>query len=405
MKVQVRVGEFLPRLSAAVFVNGLSSVSTFLVSLSLSRAIDISGFGEYSLALALYVLLVGGVRSILLEPLLSTEDRSTALGHPFWRVVSLAGIVFMVVFLMAGWVLHTPGLFAVFALGIHGMLMYETWRTSVVAQGRSRSAVWIESLHTGIVVAGYIITQLMHVQPWTLLFVWIVTTAVFGYVVCPAQDGYLRPRLESQPVDGRTLGYFGIDYLAGAGSAQLGNFVLAGSVGRAAVGAVRVGGTLLTPISLVVGAVASLAIPAISDASRAGSREARNRATGLSLIILLTVGFLTIGAVGLGPIVGPLLMGANWKEASGLFGWLCLEAFFSAAAALPFAGHRALLAGAQSVTTRIILGVFRLVSIVVGAHFGGVLGAVQAMCVVSAVSAVTWWISFRNLLRSRGGLG
>jgi O-antigen/teichoic acid export membrane protein len=237
------------------------------------------------------------------------------------------------------------------------------------------------------------------VTPEVGFLVTTVIAALVGYAPSWRTLHDLLPSWGRWPIGERRLIEFAWDYLAGTGSGQIATTLLGGLAGTSVVGVLRVGGTLLSPISVVTASMSSLLISHLSRAGRVRGRSALRHAVALTAAIAGATVPMLLLPLFLPSAWGSALVGSSWFAARVIMVWLALEMSFTVVSLVPFAAHRALLASRESASLRTILGLVRIVSVPIAALTGGALGAAQTMAALSAVGAFAWWASYVKLMR------
>jgi O-antigen/teichoic acid export membrane protein len=188
-----------------------------------------------------------------------------------------------------------------------------------------------------------------------------------------------------------------MDYLLGSGATQVTTFLL-GAVAQPAVNAsVRGSGTLLGPITVVANSVRALIIPFLSRRHRSG--HALTPSVHLTMLLILFSLPLVVGVNLIPDSWGIFLLGETWTLTEVVLPLLSLELVFALVSNVPFAGHRSLGAHRRTLALRSILAPLRVATIVMAALVTGYVGAAVAMLATSAVSALVWWWSYRQLVR------
>lgn len=381
----------------AVGVGGLSSLGNLALSISMAHTTGIYEFGQYAICFSIYGLAVGFVRSAVVEPLLGRQQ-GKALFSSSLRRASLLGLIISILTVATGVLLNLDYL-VVMGIAMHGCVVYDYILVMNVSAYKPLQALLQESIWLCVSFAGAALVLIGIVPPLVGFAIWAGGCAVIAYVATILLRLQLRPGWDQKFVTTKVSSAFGLDFLIGSGSAQLAINMASAVAGLSVVGALRAAGTVLGPVTLVVNAARSLLIPFVSRLSSGSNRSA----LGVSLTTSLTMGVLALPFLALVWVlpdgIGMLLLGANWAYAKPLLPFLAIELFFVILTAVPFAGHRALLAARNTLVIRIALAAIRIASIVVAAIYFGAIGAALAMAVTAMIGTIVWWWSYSSLLK------
>lgn len=386
------------RAAASLSVGILSSLGNLGLSVATAHRSDITGLGEFGLAFSIYVLTVGLARSAVADPALALAGSFSVLRDCLQRA-SLIGLISVIPILSAGLLFGLPFLI-VLALTVHGAVLYEYVKTMSVASFSARHAITMESVWLTCSLAATFLVFERVLSPVGGFAVWAGSSAVVGYVSALILKLNARPRWRLQTTSSKSALGFGLDFLIGSGSGQLALNIVSATAGLAVLGALRGAGTVLGPVTLMVTASRALLIPHLSRIilrSRVVSPMHNSAVTAVTLGAVVAPFLFALCF--LPDYVGRLLLGANWDYAQPLLPALAIELFFIVTAAVPFAGHRAILAARESLVARGMLGAVRVCAIVWAAVEFGALGAAIAMACTAFISAVVWWVSYGLLLR------
>lgn len=380
------------RAYTGIITNAISSVGNFVLSIALARAIGISELGEFGIAFALYVFFAGLSRALVCEPLLAARPEGTDFSAGSSRV-SLIGTLAGIIVTIVGFAFSLPYI-TVVGIALHGLLIFDYSKSMNLAIFNKNLALTQEALWT---VVSVIVGGLIHLGSITGLqgfLLWALSGATIGYASLLYQSLAVKPKWNQKQTETRNSLAFGGDYIIGSGSSQV-SFNLVGLVaGLSAVGSLRAGGTLLGPVSIVVGSARTLAIPYLSRGLVYGRRATAARALASTAIIgVFSLPVLAFVAY-LPTELGQMLLGDNWLHAEPVLPYLALEMASIALATVPFAGFRALQAGKITVIIRGILAVFRVTTVVVAAISGGLIAAAIAMALTSCVGTLVWWLGY-----------
>lgn len=386
-----------------------SSLTNFALAVMVARSVDTSGFGAFSLAFAMYVVLLNIARSLATEPLII---RYTGRPPREWQgaVASSTGTAVVigagsaVVCLVAAWV--TSGLigeaFLALAFGLPGLLLQDTWRYAFFAAGRGAAAlasdvIWAVLLFPALVV----LIATGHATVFWLVTVWGAAATGAGLV------GVLQAAVVPAPANARRwwnehrdiAPQYAAEFLTYGGTYNLVLYAIAGLAGVAAAGALRAGQVLLGPLfTLILGTMLFAGPEAVKLLKISPERL---RTASLALAAALAVVALAWGIIAflLPDPVGVALLGASWEPARGVLLPLTIWAAGIALTQGARLGLRALAAAGRSLRARLLGSLVLVAAASVGAAFGGVVVAAWGMAAGSCIGAAIYWWQLGRALR------
>lgn len=385
------------RARAALIVNALSSLGNLLLTIAIARATGIDGFGQYAVASSVYVLTTGLIRAAVTEGILAQEYQSGNIRGGLGGASLLAlilGICVTSIGLIFGLAYLT-----LLGLALHGLVVLDYVKLMNVALERPRAALEQEIWWTCLTVVWAVLLEMDRITPPLAFLGWALTGAGVGYVNALRYKYDLKPSWHLGSTSVRTSAAYAADFLAGSGTAQLTFNVLAGVSGPALVGALRGGGTLLSPVTLVGASARSLLIAWLAKArSLSPNRQLTSAFLASSLLVAIVAP--AVSAIQFLPQeLGHALLGETWDATSALMFPLGLEALLALLAGGAFAGHRAHQAGGRTLIIRLAVGAVRVVLVVGAGIRWGMTGAAWAMAAVALVSCCFWWLSYRSLVK------
>lgn len=384
------------RAPAGILASAASSAAGFALAITQAHVVTTDEFGAFAVATAVGALIIGTSRSAIAEPALAVSLGVAEIRIAVRRA-SLLALVVGLPLLVGAWLMDLPYL-SVVAVTLPGLLVYDTVRTLRLAVVAPRRALVLDvgwafgTFGLCLLTFRGLITGL-----WCFAG-WAAVAAVLG-AVSARRAGYLRrPGWPRSQVSTGTSVAFGADYVVGSGSATVATNLIAGFAGTAVVASIRGAGTILGPVSLVVGILPTLLIPTLRRMHEGLRRP------NAAIVRLATV--LTVLAVPPLALIawfpgawGELLLADVWPLAQPLLPFLAWELLATLSAMVPFAGHRALLAGQASLAVRSVLAGVRIVAIVWAGVAFGALAATIAMAAIATVSSVLWWTSYVAQMR------
>ncbi|WP_101847242.1 MATE family efflux transporter [Zhihengliuella sp. ISTPL4] len=384
------------RLVFAVGGNGLVSLASLALSITIARASSIAGFAEFSLAMVAYLFGSGLIRSALTDSALSRPaDRDTFV-RSFRRasLVALLGAVLLVV-----WAMVTANFFLlVLGIAFHGLLAFDFLRTFDSAAGAVGRAMVSTTLWSALTIAGAVLSIAGVLDARIVFIVWALSGALAGYVLMVVARTPLLPRWTRHREDTGVSALFALDYAVGSGGALLTTGLLGLVDDGRILGAVRGAGTLLGPLNLIATTARSLLLPFLSRRDDVPGRQIRSAVRVTAIQVAVLAPFL-VALQFLPDAWGEQLLGETWQLASLALLPLSLEAIFALVGAVANSGHRVAFAGGRSLTLRLVVGIPRPFIVLACAYAWGLAGATWSMTAISALNAVLWWASYHHLSR------
>lgn len=386
------------RVLFAVIANGLVSITSLLLAVAIARASDAWQFGQFSIAMAIYLFAIGLIRAAITETTLSVKPGEDVNDRGFRRS-SLVSILAAVGMLVIGLAVGNNYL-VILAVTFNGLVCLDYLRTVEAALYLARTALVQGSLWSAATTVVCVVSFVAHIDAMVIFALWAASGAMIGYFSALAVGLSLLPSWGRHRAETRAAILFSLDYVAGSGGSALSTALLGVTSSPTTVGALRGAGTILGPVGLLSTTVRSLIIPYLTRARQLGGRHEFSRAAIIAFLLGI---ILTVPAVLLCLIpdpVGSALLGSTWTAAAPLLPALAIESVLALIGNIAAAGHRSRLAGARSLALRLSVGIPRPFLIVAAAALWGAFGAAWAMAVLSLLNCVIWWISYRQLSRA-----
>lgn len=383
------------RVQLAVVTNALISISSLLLAISIARRSSVDEFATFAVAMTLYVMANGIIRAAITETTLAIEPSRSNDEIGFQRA-SLVSLVAGGAMVLLGWFLGSWYL-AVVGVCFNGLTSLDYSRTVNAALHRSGVALaqGVAWSVTVICVSG--VSLVLPLRGTTLFAVWAGAGAIIGYL-STAEAGYpWAPRWLRNPRQDKAAAWFSVDYLAGSGGSLLSTNLLVVVLNTTAVGAVRGAGTILGPVGLVSTTARSLSIVYLSRARAVGGRHEFRSAVAAAGALAVVVGPLAVAITLIPDRVGRELLGRTWDSVSPILLALAIESVLALVGSIAAAGHRSRLAGARTLTLRLLVGIPRPMIVVLAAWWFGIEGAAWSMAAIAAVNVVLWWFSYWRL--------
>jgi O-antigen/teichoic acid export membrane protein len=408
-------GQSVRHLSWGVIDQGLSSVTTLVVTLSVAHRLGAEHFGAFSLAYVTYGFALTASRALATDPLMvrfggadvSTWRRAVAGSSGTALVVSLLGsaCMFAVAALTPG-----PTRQAYLALGLvlPALLVQDSWRYAFFAVGRGRQAFFNDLVWAGALVPAMVLVSVTgHQTVFWFLLAWgsgAAVAAAFGLL-----QTRVLPRLGAARAWLSTHRDLGLRYLAeGASSSaavQARTVGIGLMLGLAAVGYIQASYTLMGPLMIMMFGTGAVIVPEIARVHRrsprhmllvclayGGALAAAALAWGITLLITLPRG------------LGDLVLGEIWEPTYPLVPLTTLAFMGGSLQTGAGAGLRTLGAAKRSLRAMLISSGGVVTFGLLGAAIGGIRGAMVGAVVAAWVGAAIWWHQLRAARRESVGL-
>lgn len=381
----------------AVGSNALISVTSLLLAVSIARRATIAEFGDFALAMSVFILASGLIRSAVTETTLAIAPTKENNQAGFQRSVLVSlGLSALLVFLG---LLVSSSYFVVLGVSFSGLASLDYVRTVNAALYNSMA-----SLYQGIVwsifgISISILSLFVAIPPLAIFACWAISGSLVGYASSLIERYPQRPRWNHNTLATRAAAFFSLDYLAGSGGSILSTTLLGATAGSAVVGALRGAATVLGPLGILSTTARSLTIPYLSRARSVSSSHEFRTAINTALVLLCTLGPIAAIICFLPEALGTQLLGPTWIPASILLPALAIESILALVSNIPAAGHRARLAGGRALTLRLSVGIPRPLVVIGSAALFGASGAAWSMAGIAALNTIVWWASYWNLTR------
>lgn len=384
------------RLIFAVGGNGMVSLASLALSITVARASSVPVFAAFSLAMVAYLFGSGLIRSALTDSALSRPADRDTFDRSFRRasLVALAGAAVVVV-----WGLVTANTFlVVLGVAFHGLIVFDFLRTFDSAAGAAGRAMVATTAWSVLTIAAAVLSIAGHLDAGVVFVVWAASGALAGYVLMAVARTPVLPGWSRHRADTRVSGLFALDYAVGSGGALFTTGLLGLVSDGRVLGAVRGAGTLLGPLNLIATTVRSLLLPFLSRRDDVQGRQIR-AALRVALLQVAVLAPFLVALQFLPDAWGEQLLGDTWQLASLALLPLSLEAVFALIGAVANSGHRVAFAGGRSLALRLAVGIPRPFVVLACAQVWGIPGATWSMAAISALNAVVWWASYYHLSR------
>jgi hypothetical protein len=386
---------------------GLSSVTTLALNVSVARAVAPSEFGVFALGMAAYWMILTVARSVTSQPLVT---RYSAAGDARWReaeAAALGGVV--VVGLICAFALGLAGIFVAGTLGgvlltiaicLPALLLRDAYRFAFFAKRRGRSAfvnqlLWSVLLLSGLAAA----TRFAAPTLITALLIWGVSGAV------ATAAAILQARLVPRPMRAwewwRGERDIAVPYAGEAfvttGAGQIYLYGVAAIAGISAVAALRGAEVVFGLLQVVLQGAQLSAVPQGIHALKASPNRLRSNVLSLGVMFATVSALWGTVAVLLPDNAGSFLLGSTWPRAHEILVPMTLGYITSSASAAASVGLRALTAASRSLRASATGSVIVLVGATAGSVFG-TSGAAWGLALAGLVQAAVFWQQFKVAL-------
>jgi len=392
----------------------VSSATNAAVALLVARAVDVTAFGAFALAFAVYALVVGFSRSCASSPLgIRYSGRSL---RQIRRPASAATGTALTVGLAASCVLALCGVvisgvvgasLLALAVVLPGLLVQDAWRYVFFACGRPAAAVVndaVWALAQVVAVDWLVLTGVSSAA--LMLLAWGGAggvAALFGVVQARAVPDP-RQALSWLRKHRDLWGFMTVEYVIVQASQQVAILLIAVLGGVAAVGAVRGVQVLLGPATIFAIGLYTFAVPEFSrrqwDSGGRDPARGRQRAV-LALSLVTAAGGATWGLflLALPGRIGVELLGDTWALSSTLL----LAAVVGQAGAAASVGTASMLyamgRARETLRVHVVFSVLLLIFSTTGVVMAGALGATWGQTIAFWAVVPMWFLVLRSVLR------
>jgi hypothetical protein len=397
---------------ACILDQGASSLSNVVVFVLAARTLPPTAVGAFGIAMLGYQLVLGGVRAMVGEPLLSGYSH---LGPTARRQVSadLLGSAFFLSLVASA---LTAGLSWVFG-GITGaallalavilpfVVMQDTWRFVLIID-RAAAALATDVLWLVLVLV--VLTQApAGADVAWFVYAWGITGGVsalgahlLGWGLA-ARPHPWRWIVQHRDMAGRFFG----EFVTANATAHLSTAGLSAVSGLVAVGAAKASQVFFGPITTAHNALALVVVPE-GARSRDDPRRLRRMMYIVAAVISLLALLWTVVGAFLPDRWGASLFGATWPAVSELMLPMGLGLVAAGVASAGLIGLRALGDAQRSLQARLASAPPLALLPLAGAVADDAVGFVVGLGVARLVSAVIWWQMFsRSLSASQAHRG
>lgn len=388
----------------------VSSLTNAAVSFYVARELGAAQFGAFSLAYVTYSLVVNASRGLATDPL---AVRYSSAELPVWRravagstgtAIAVGGVASLCV-LTAAVLLGGTTKMAFIALGmmLPGLMLQDSWRFAFFALGRGSQACLNDTIQGVALVPALLLLKLTHHSDvFSFVLAW-GASANIAAAVGPFQARVI-PRVDQAWAwiwQHRDLGpRYLLENTANSASGQVRIYGVGLILGLSAVGYLEAAALLMGPFMALLMGTLLVTVP---EAARVLQRSPERLwrfclvlgaglglaafAWGATLILLMPLG------------LGHLLIGPIWRQAYPLMLPTTLWFTGTGVGIGASAGLRALGASRRSLLAQTSYSVVSVIIYLIGAYYGGAMGAAVAGAIAVVPGTVFWWYQLRLALR------
>ncbi|MEX1294747.1 MAG: hypothetical protein AB1Z67_01115 [Candidatus Limnocylindrales bacterium] len=390
------------------------SLTNFALSITIARSVSVEEFGEFTLVYWTYLLLLNLGRAFGSHPLWVVASH---VGGERWRNALADSVGFVLVISVViglgligvGLALGGPVLaFSALGLGLPGLLVHDSYRFGMIADGRARLSFGSDltwAIVMGILLGVFVFGGASGGVP-VLILIWAAGAyagALYAMWACGVLPSPRRARAWLRD-NARLIPGFSVAGLSEPVAQTAIQFILAATVGLAAVGAIRAGQLLMSPITVAFQGVFAVLGPEASKLLREQrSSFARRMAAIAALLASLSLAYGLVALLLPGSI-GQSLLGDSWDHARDVLPFLIVVVAANGAASAASLGL--LVGGAANTLAKLAVTTYSLMVLcaVVGGVVAGTTGAAAGLALAYIVLFIANWTVFLRADRRPGGL-
>lgn len=386
----------------------LSSFSNFLVTILAARALSAAGFGTFAVAMAVAIISASIARGVASDPLLAAHasDDPTRLGEAVRAASATALVTSLMVALVAAVIGAVLGgdigaMLLMAAVLVPGVTLQDFLRFALIVRRQAKRAFFNDFVWCVLQVPLMLGAIALDGDPVMLLLAWGTAgyvAAGLGLAQAGTWVGHPR-RVRGWLRDHRHIWHFFLlDNLVFQATNLVLVVVIALVTTMADVGGFRATMTVYAPLAIIGRGVVAVALPELAR-RRNDPMAVRRLALTIGLVLAPMSLIWALLTLLIPDSVGRQFLGDSWEYAEPLlllFGASNMVALFAVGAIV---GIRALSAGRDGLTARLVIAVLVLSSATVGAFFDGARGAVIGLAMSAPAQLAIWWIQLAKAVR------
>jgi len=383
-----------------LFDQVLSSASNFLVTIIAAASLSATDFGAFALATAVCIITVSVSRGLASDPLATAHAGDSDEGLR-WAIRSAAGVSvvvsIVVAVLIAGIGFFVGGtiawLFLALALTLPGVTLQDYLRYALIVRGDAKQTFMNDLFWTVLQVVFLVVAIALDGGAVALYLAWGVAgnlAAVLGLAQARTWiggPGSLRPWLRRHR---KLWPFFVLDNMVYQATTLVLVIVIALASSLAQVGGFRAAVTLFAPLAIIGRGVVGVAVPELArrrDDPTAVRRASLKIAWALTpMAVVWAILMLLIP-----DSLGRKILGESWDLAEPLLVLAGAATTVSLFTVGTVVGIRALGAGREGLTARLVVSVLVLGFASGGAFVDGAHGALAALAWSAPLQIATWW--------------
>jgi len=389
-----------------------SSLTNFVLSVFVARAVSADEFGAFTLAFATFATALGASQALVAQPLVI---RFSNRSYGEWlRACRLAMGASIMLGTAAGFVCVLMGLLieplrgTMLALGLvmPALVLQDGWRFAFFSVGRPFQAFMNDLIWAVCLIPAFgwlMVTGNSSVPSFVLAWGCAATVA--------AVAGGIQARIVPAPREVTTwwrdqkdiaLGLTG-DLIINSGTARITVFSVAGIAGLAATAAMRGANMLLTPLRILFTGLAPVKVP---EAVRilggdTGLDDLKRYSVRLSAAFTTLVLFYGVALLAFPDPLGAFLLEDTWAGTKGLLFLAALALAGNTASNGAVVGLMALGATRRLFRIRVLVGPSTTAGSILGAIIAGAMGAFLGQAITYWLSTVLYWHHLGAEIRER----
>ncbi|WP_409048153.1 hypothetical protein AB2L57_04195 [Microbacterium sp. HA-8] len=387
------------------------SLTVLVTTVSVARIATPSEFGEYSVAIGIFLVCQGVVRAGSGEVVIvfskDWAERALAYARSSLLVALLLGSICSTMILVVAALLQgsVAKFLLVLAVTYPLIAALDATRYFRLARDRPWGALVLDSswLLGSLVVLTAGVMWPHYLSPLGIYACWGAVGACLGVaslVACKAWRAISDVR--AYLIANRRFGaHYVADYLLMSGASQLTILVLSAASSLPQAGGVRGSQTMLGVVNVLLMAGSVVLLKELSILRGAANFEKRARwyaltfgAVGAALMVAVLLVVVLIPSE-----LGELFFGRSWTQIVDLVPALALAAAAAAVAMGATTGLRAMGASDVALRVRMFVAPLTVAAVVLGFAVGGLSAALWSFFAASALSAGGWWVAYVGRIR------
>jgi O-antigen/teichoic acid export membrane protein len=388
------------RSSVALLDQALSSITNFVLSVMIARAVSAEEFGAFGIAFAMYMLARGLSNALWSAPVIirhaaSEPDERLEQVAISAGTASVTGVLAGAIMLVASLVIggSVGAALVAVAVSLPGLLLQDAWRQGFITHARPGLAAANDGAWAVLQLAfvGIVIAQSDQPSVGALTLAWGLAGTLAGLLAC--LQGRRAPALSGgwQMVrDHRHLGpQFAAEFALTNGQAQVTVVGLAAISGTAATAGFRGAQVLFGPQRVLSNGLLLAVLP---EGVRIRRSFSRLRFLVRALSAVNTVLVLAVGAVllALPDSVGEAILGDTWADTRPVILPMIVFGVTGTIVSGPSMGLRVLSKASVCLRNRVVIAPVTIAATIVGMLVAGAVGAAWGMVAAGLLNVVIW---------------